>query len=415
MKPLIVSATDGLGGADRAAFRVLSALRKFDVDAEMLVLHKYTDCYYVNKPNSKIERLWTVLRNIMANRIQNLQKTENKDLHSGNWFRSHLLKNINTFEVDLVNLHWCNAETLSIKQIASINKPIVMTLHDMWAFCGSEHYVVDSSIRFKEGYLKSNREQGEKGVDIDRKVWERKKKYWQIPFSIVTPSDWLSQCVSESNLFTGWPIFTIPNALDTTLYKPLDKNICREILGLPKDILLIGFGAINTKDFRKGFDLLLDSLNHLSNSVNLLDIACVVVGQTEPKEKLKLNIPIHYMGRFYDDYTMALFYNAIDIMVVPSRQENLPQTATEAQACGTPVVAFNCTGLTSAIEHNKTGYLAKAYDSEDLAEGIRKILTDQDNYKLLQKNARERAVELWSQEVVSKQYIELYKKVLASS
>ncbi len=417
MKPLIVSTTDGIGGADRAAFRLLQSLRLENLDAEMFVLHKNTDYFYIHTSVSKMERVLIILKNILSNRIQQLQKTDNKMLHSGNWFGSHLLKDINRSKYDLVNLHWCNAEALSVKQISSINKPIVMTLHDMWAFCGSEHIVEDIiSARFRLGYYKNNRLEGEHGLDIDRKVWLRKKKHWTKPFHIVSPSYWLSKCALDSDLFKEWPISIIPNPINIELFKPLNKKLCREILQLPQDIILVGFAAIlGTNTLLKGFDLLVQAFNCITDVKMLEKMECVVVGQSRPKEKGSINIPIHYMGHLNDEFSMALFYNAIDIMVVPSRQENLPQTATEAQACGTPVVAFNCTGLTSAIEHNKTGYLARAYDSEDLAEGIRKILTDQDNYKQLQQNARERAVKLWSQEVVSNQYIELYKKVLASS
>lgn len=415
MKPLIVSFSDSLGGADRAAIRLVRALRESDIEAIMYVLRKNTDCFYVDTDNSIMERVTSVLKNIISSRIQCFQKTDNKVLHSANWFGSSLLKKINASDADLVNLHWCNAETLSIKQIAAIQKPIVMTLHDMWAFCGSEHYVNDDkTARFREGYTKNNRLKSDSGIDIDRKVWARKEKHWSKPLHIVTPSQWLSNCASESLLFKDWPVFTIPNALNINLYKPFDKKLCREILQLPQDIPLIGFGAIaGTRDPRKGFDLLVNALDRVCSSTQLLDAACVVVGQNKPEGKSMVEMPFYYMGHLYDDFSMMLFYNAIDVMVVPSRQENLPQTATEAQACGTPVVAFDCTGFPDAIEHGKTGYLAKAYDSEDLAIGIETILNDQNNYVQLQHNARARAVRLWSQQVVSNQYLELYRKVLS--
>lgn len=413
MKPLIVSYADSLGGANKAALRLTLALRASNIKATMQVLRKNTDFPFIDMPSSKIERVSNALKNVIAGKIQNLQQTNNRVLHSGNWFGSCILKNINKSSADLVNLHWCNAETLSIKQIAAINKPLVMTLHDMWAFCGTEHYTeYNHAARFKEGYQKDNRLKDESGLDIDRLIWSRKKKYWSKTFHIVTPSHWLSSCVAESALFKNWPVFTIPNPVSTNLYKPMSKRLCREILQLPLDIPLIGFGAMDTSDYRKGFDLLLESLGNLSDIASLKGIGCVVVGQSKPKQKLKLDMPFYYLGHLYDDYSMMLFYNAIDIMVVPSRQENLPQTATEAQACGTPVAAFDCTGFRSAVEHKKTGYLAKAYDSEDLAVGIKTILEDSDKYQQIQKDARDRAVKLWSQATIGDQYINLYKRVL---
>jgi glycosyltransferase involved in cell wall biosynthesis len=89
--------------------------------------------------------------------------------------------------------------------------------------------------------------------------------------------------------------------------------------------------------------------------------------------------------------------------VVPSRQENLPQSGTEAQACGCPVVAFNCTGLPDVVEHKKTGYLAEAYSNIDLAAGIAWVFENDERRAGLSKAARERAVRLWSQDVVVSQ------------
>jgi glycosyltransferase involved in cell wall biosynthesis len=98
--------------------------------------------------------------------------------------------------------------------------------------------------------------------------------------------------------------------------------------------------------------------------------------------------------------------------VVPSRQENLPQSGTEAQACGCPVVAFNTTGLRDVVEHGQTGYLAEAYSSDDLAKGIKWVLADRERYSRLSAQARQRAVRLWSHEVVAPQYLEVYGRAI---
>lgn len=416
MKPIIISHSDSSAGAYRAAVRVFQALRASNIDTVMYVMQKTTDNYFIEDLGDRKKKVINIIKNLLANQVQKLQKSSNPILHSGNWFGSPLLKKINSSDGSIVNLHWFNAETLSIKQVASIKKPIVMTLHDMWGFCGGEHYVDDSShARFREGYNQNNKILGNSGVDLDKIIWQRKMKYWTKPFYIVTPSKWLSQCAAESKLFSDWPIYTIPNVINTQLYQPINKQICREILNLPQDIPLIGFGAVTgTNDPRKGFDLLLDAINHISDSNQLPNLACVVVGQSKPIQNLSINIPIHYMGYLNDEVSMALFYNAIDVMVVPSRQESFGQTASEPQACGTPVVAFNCTGLSDTVVHNYTGYLAKAYDTEDLAYGIKAILSDQDSYKQMQENARSRAVKLWSQEVVAEQYNNIYHQALTT-
>jgi len=287
----------------------------------------------------------------------------------------------------------------------------------MWAFCGGEHYCDDkATARFREGYLKTNIPQDQSGIDLDRIIWQRKEKYWQKPFHLVAPSRWMASCVAESKLFADRPIHTIANALDTELYRPFDKRLCRELLRLPKDIPLIGFSAVSgTKDPRKGFDLLLTALNCLVDNVGVNNIGCVVVGQNKPKADSFSSLPLYYLGYLHDEISTMLFYNAIDVMVVPSRQDNLPQTATEAQACGTPVVAFDCSGLPDAVVHNQTGYLATPFEAEDLALGIEKLLTDTASYQQMQLKARQRAVELWSRPVVANQHLEVFQQAITNA
>ena len=241
---------------------------------------------------------------------------------------------------------------------------------------------------------------------MNKYTWNIKKRLWKNKFTIVTPSHWLSQCARDSLLFRGWDIYTIPNALNTDVFKPINKIVARKILNLPLDKKLIGFGAMGgTSDVNKGFDLLRASLNKLSN----FNFQCVVFGQS--KALVIDNVDINYLGKLTDEVALVLFYNAIDVMVVPSRQENLPQTATESQSCGTPVVAFNTTGLPDVIIHKVTGYLVKPFDTDDLAFGIRWCIDNPDNVNFVA-NSRDRALKYWSYPVISKKHRDLYKKLL---
>ena len=122
-------------------------------------------------------------------------------------------------------------------------------------------------------------------------------------------------------------------------------------------------------------------------------------------------MPITYLGELNDDQTLALLYSAADVMVVPSIMENLPQSATEAQSCGTPVVAFNCSGLVDVVENLATGYLAKPFESNDLSKGIEWILKNED-YKNISLKSRKRAENLWSEEIIISKYERIYQKVL---
>lgn len=413
MKVNIISHTDKSGGASRAAYRLLKSLNKKKIKTEMIVSRKLTDDYQV-KSASKFKQNLSSIINIFSRYIQSKQKTKNPILHSSNFFGSNVFNMIQKSNADIINLHWINSETLSIKQIKKINKPIVMTLHDMWAFCGSEHLSIDSEMsEFRLGYKEKKSESDYiSGINLNKRVWDRKIKYWNTPFVIITPSRWLAKCTRESRLFRDWEIYTIPNALDTTVYKPIDKNMAKEFFNFPKNKKIIGFGAMGGGDDpNKGFDLLKEALEKLSDKC---DYHCVIFGQSKPINAHNISIDTEYVGRLYDDYSMSLFYNAIDVMVVPSRQESFGQTASEAQSCGVPVVAFNSTGLTDVIQHKVTGYLAEPFSTSDLVFGIEWIFRNHDLIDF-KKNARFRAITLWSMDVIATQYEDIFSKILSRS
>jgi glycosyltransferase involved in cell wall biosynthesis len=416
MKISIISESDSSGGAARAAYRLHRSLINNEVKSQLLVNRKLSDDFTVINNKSKWLMLTTIFKIQLSSLIQRIQKTKNPIIHSINFFGSELFKRIQNSNADIVNLHWINQEALSIKQISKINKPIVMTLHDMWAFCGSEHLSIDSkNSQFRLGYQEETiASDFISGINLNKYIWLRKKKNWVQPFTIITPSSWLTRCARESVLFSSWDIRTIPNTLDTTVFRPVNKTVARELLKLPIDKKLIGFGAMKGgKDPNKGFDLLKKSLLHLSEDTQN-GYECVIFGQSLPENKPELGLPVKFIGHLNDDITLALFYSAMDVMVVPSRQENLPQTATESQSCGTPVIAFNTTGLPDTIEHKVTGYLAIPFETQDLAKGIEWCIEKNKDFSL-STNARERAVRLWSFDIIAKQYIQLYSDVINNS
>ncbi len=162
-----------------------------------------------------------------------------------------------------------------------------------------------------------------------------------------------------------------------------------------------------TSEYRKGFDLLYECLKQLfakwSDKAEL-----IVFGSSEPENPPDFGLLVHYLGHLHDDVSLALLYSAADVMVVPSLQEAFGQTASESLACGTPVVMFGATGLLDIVDHQINGYLAKPYDTSDLAAGINWILSDENRHKELCIKAREKAVVCFDIEKVAKQYAELY-------
>jgi glycosyltransferase involved in cell wall biosynthesis len=410
MKVAQVNYSDVDGGAARAAYRVHCALRRHGVDSRMYVNSSSGEDWTVQTPRGKWMNWFIQCRQKpWAALLRKMFGTESRGPFSPAILSSGWPRWLNESDVNVIHLHWVAGEMMSIADIGRLNAQVVWTLHDMWGFCGAEHYSEES--RWREGYSRLNRSAADKSrFDLDRWTWRKKLRHWRQPMHIVAPSHWLADCARQSALMQDWPVFTVPNPIDTEAWLRFDKSLARRILGLPFEGPLLLFGAMGgTRDPRKGFDLLKGALDHLRGEMAGLEL--VVLGQTAPKEPIDLGFPVHYAGHLNDDVSLCLYYNAADAVVVPSRQDNLPNSGVESQACGTPVVAFNVCGLPDIIEHQKTGYLAQPFDTQDLARGIGWVLDGAERRAELGIQSRQAAVTRFSYPVVAEQYLQIYKAV----
>ncbi|NQV78296.1 MAG: glycosyltransferase, partial [Lutibacter sp.] len=210
----------------------------------------------------------------------------------------------------------------------------------------------------------------------------------------------------------NWPVHFIPNPIDTEKWKCIDKQIARDILNLPAEIFLILFGAIGgASEERKGFDLLQGALRILaSKNESFQNIEIVIFGQLEPQKPFDYGFRTHFFGHLHDDQTLNLLYSACDVTVVPSRQENCSLVVLESQASGTPVVAFNETGSSSIINHKITGYLARPFEIEDLANGILWFFRDEN--KVSGRSVSFYARNHFDSKKIAKDYSSLYKAIM---
>ena len=224
----------------------------------------------------------------------------------------------------------------------------------------------------------------------------------------------MSNYVRTSELMHQWPVSVVPHPIDTLVWQPIEKRLARQLFGLPQNCPLLLFGAMSgSHDKNKGFDLLLTALSQLRSIPSLQHLQLVVFGQRAPRSGTLLDFPIHYAGYLHDDLTLRVLYSAADLMIVPSRHESFGQTASEAHACGTPVVAFNTGGLADVVDDRVTGVLAKPFEPASLAASICWALEDSSRLYCMGLAARERAESLWSPNRVAAMYSEVYERAIS--
>jgi len=413
MRVLLLNATDIVGGAARGAYRLHVGLRRIGIEASMLVRHKFGDDEHVYTPSGG--RLGQLVRKIsgyidaLPLRLYSLEPgTDWSTQVTPNGF----LHQVTRFSPDIVHLNWIGG-TFPIVDIRKVGIPVVWTLPDMWAFTGGCHYDRDCG-RYRGScgacpQLGSRREQ-----DLSRWIWHLKHRSWDgVPLTVVATSRWLADCARNSSLLRRQRIELIPYGLDENCFRVIDKLTARQLLHLPDKSQLILFGADGgTANVRKGAKHLREALQLLSGQGWSGNTRLVVFGESALSGTPDWGFQVYYTGRLHDDLTLALVYSAADVMVVPSTQEAFGQTASEALACGTPVVAFDATGPRDIVAHRMNGYLARPFDAQDLANGIAWVLQDDERRKALSVNARCKAVAEYSLEVQARRYAALYEDVL---
>ncbi len=413
---LYLSSIVGQGGAFRAAHRIHLGLRTIGIDSKMLVL------------NSNLGEKGNLLDNIHVavpspqekvgyrNDLEPLRRYPAYQMSSHTFAPAIAGTDVNSyidiFNPKIVQIHWINAGYIKIEDLGKIKKKIVWRLADCWPLTGGCYYFGDCT-RYLTGCGKCPKLGSIEENDLSHEIWQRKEKAWkEMDMVIVVPTLWMKQCVENSTLLKRRKVFIIPNGLDLDSFYPIRKEIARESLNIPLDKKVILYGATNAiNDRRKGFSLLLHALRSLSQEYKN-DYYLVIFGAEQ--QELDLDIPFRFMGYVRDHQILQALYSAADTMVVPSLEEAFGQTVTEAMACATPVISFLETGPESIIEHKKTGYLARYADVEDLANGIKWLLSNTELNDELSRNARDRIKESYDIKIIARQYEKLYHQILHS-
>ena len=393
------------GGAAIAVLRIHNALKKNNYNSKILVAEKITNSsdIYCNQ-NSFNKFFWNLKKKISRN-LKFIFRSKNKNTHTLSFFNSNILSQIDKYDPDIINIHWIGNEFISLKQISKIQKPIIWTLHDMWLYSGAEHYTTEQ--RFIDGYNKKNRNKDESGFDINRWVWNRKKKYITKKIKIISTSDWQYQNSKKSFLLKNNDNYKIPLPIDLSIWKPTVKKDARNDLKWSnnKIYFLFGFSDYSRRDI-KGLDIALDLFDKF-NKVNNGNCILNIFGDIKKKYLNKENVNV--LGSIKKPSELKRIYSASDLLINPSRLESFGQIALEALACGLPILINKNTGTNDLILCDEMGYvLENELDSNfgTLLEWFNKNCLA-NNQKLLHRKIKEN----FSYDVVATKYKSLIDEI----
>jgi len=404
------------GGAGVAAARLHRALLKSNIESKLLVSRLTAEEAGVSSLSQDGLQSKKALARFIGERLYFYPHEKDASVRfafSPAEIGSDISRHPLVKQADIIHLHWINFGFLSIDsldKLFSLGKPVVWTLHDMWTFTGGCHYSRGCENFLTHchycPYLSKPEE-----YDISFQQFERKQKiYGKTKMALVSPSKWLDHLVKKAALTAHITSSSIPNCIDTNLFKPLQKAEIRTKLNLPASKKLILFAGANTSDPRKGFIYFKQALEKIGLPAGEIEV--MVLGKANPKVMAAFPLPVHYLGKISDPADMVNAYNAADMIIVPSLEDNLPNTIMEAMSCGTPAVGFATGGIPEMIDHQVNGYIALQGSAESLAEGIEWVLNAQNNVRMSE-NARTKVLETYSESIVAAQYQQLYQSLLS--
>ncbi|MCC6804247.1 MAG: glycosyltransferase family 4 protein [Anaerolineae bacterium] len=415
MQVLHVNWLESFGGASKAAQRLHQGMLRIGVESRMFVLKKTS----ASESVYEVPGLLGEWMRRLSHRIDPLPLRRYPDrppnlVFSNNWMPYPVARILNRLPSDLLHFHWIGGGLIPISEMQHVNKVVVWTLHDSWAFTGGCHLPFDC-MRYKDTCGECPRLHSTKNNDISHWGLEKKQQsYAKMRITIVTPSRWLAECARSSTLLHDKRIEVIPYGLDLALYKPSDKYAARTALNLPQDKKLILFGAVqSTSDYNKGFHLLRPALHQLATEGWFNRAEAVIFGNAPNAPVEDLGLTPHYLGSINDEMKLCQLYSAADVLIIPSLQENLPNVVLEAMACGTPCVGFRIGGIPDLIEHQINGYMAEPYEPADLANGIVWVLEDDERHRELSAQSAAKIRREHALPDIARRYVALYEAILA--
>lgn len=378
---------DCRGGAAKAAYATHHLLLSRGHASQMVVRNKYSfdDPTVREVPVSPLKfRLDQVRR-----KVPGLSPPEFKAKTAFNFDIGSLISDASLFpvppsDVELVLIHWITG-FLTVRHIRRIfdhyGCPIVLVMNDQQPITGGCHYSLGC-----DGYTRKcgNCPQLEDPCERDRSrvVWGRKHTLLSpLPLVVWSGSSGTTLKVARSSLFSGHQRITIPGPIDDAVFRPLKREVAREILRLPQGKRIILVAATMMNDERKGMKYAVEAINRLRSMPelcidhNLDNIHLAVAGHGSETLRAQLAFPSTRLGFLNDSISLALAYQAADVFLCPSVDDEGPMMVTESMMCGTPVVMFKVGIAGDLIQDGLTGYAVPVGDAAAMARALHCVLS----------------------------------------
>ncbi len=418
LKTVLVGTVDTAGGAARAMYRLHKGFLQTGVQSHIICRYRFSsDPFSVTaekEPDSG--RTAALFQKYINENRSDISNTIFTYAYPGYDISTEPMVR----EADVINLHWVAGfqSPLSVVSLLNTGKPVIWTLHDEWAFTGGCHYSAGC-----EGFLNDCRSCPQIRTPdslIAKTVISDKLKFFRDRITVISPSEWLASEARRSSLFRNSEIRIIPNSVETDLFFPYKKAEAKAHWGIPSESFTMLFGAENGNERRKGFRELTEALQVLTSdsewgeAVQAGRIRLISFG-IPSAEIQSLGIPYTTTGHIKDDALMAKIYSAADLFILPSREDNLPNTMLESLSCATPVLAFRAGGMPDLIKEGFTGYLAEPFRPESLAAELRKAWKNQEERTAFGHNGRIEIEKKYSLSIQAENYHSLCSELIGLS
>ena len=413
MKLLTINTSDRSGGAAVAASRLLDGLARFHgVDNYLLVGQKTSpDPRVIWTRASKAQHYFEfgldVLTNAVGLQYQFFPFSSRAIIRAAGDIRPDLIY--------LRNLHGGYFALPLLRKLSRI-APIAWTLSDMWSFTGNcAHAFDDDSWK----HLRGCREfQVYPSIGLNTGRWLLRQKmrvYRDSDIHLVCPSRWLFDLARQSPVFKGKEIVQIYNGFDLEVFRPVDRQAARKVLGIPEQAKVVMFCAdfLHNNPWKGGSEL--QAALEIINDAVEKKIYLLLVGGGDLWELSRFSmLELRHAGSIGSERLMAACYSAADVFLYPTRADNLPNVLIEAAACGVPCVTFDVGGCGEIVRNGETGWMVPAGDSQGLAGKTLVLLENNSLRERMARAARKNAEKRFSLQRMCAEYHDFFVRVIES-